>query len=256
MFRFDVFVYSLALYSCFRYFDVWSTKLCLDVLDPEMHEVNPIIAPLVKKIGFNKTMIFTWLPFAVSIALIDALYLYPIVGIPILWLLFGLFHIIAAANNIQIHFQTKIFGAEVVEENTRALVRILKELPLLRKFTFLAKMNFLNLFLAFYGVAALTLFGILLSATDISIRHPIPILLAVGPPIMILDLIMFFPIIVFGSIMISFRRLRLVNKKEVRPKENQRYLAVSVECLEDALREAQVSDVDYVQFLIPLEDLP
>jgi len=254
MFRFDAFVYSLVLYSCLRYFDVWSTKLCLNVLDPEMHEVNPIIAPLVKKIGFNKTMIVTWLPFAVPIALIDVLYFYPIVGIPILWLLFGLFHLIAAANNTQIHFQTKIFGAEVVEENTRRVVRILKELPLMRKITFLAKMNFLNLFLAFYGVAALTLLGILLSATDISIRHPIPILLAVGPPIMILDLIIFFPTIVFGSIMISFRRLRLVNRKDVRPEQNQKYLTVAVQCLQRALTEAHTNNADYVQFLIPPED--
>lgn len=254
MFRFDVFVYSFVLYSCLRYFDVWSTKLCLDVLDPEMHEVNPIIAPLIKKIGFNKTMILTWLLFAIPIALIDVLFLYPVVGIPILWLLFGLFHLIAAANNTQIHFQVKIFGAEAVKENTRRVVRILKGLPLLRRITFLAKMNFLNLFLAFYGIAALTLFNFFLSATDIAIRHPIPILLAVGPPIMILDLILFFPTIVFGSIMISFRRLRLVNKKDVKPKEDQKYLTVSVQCLEDALIEAQANNAEYVQFLIPSED--
>jgi len=249
----NAFISSFMLYGLLRVFDVWSTKLCLAELDPEMHEVNPIIAPLVKKIGFYKTMFVTWLPFATIIGLIDSLYAYPVVGIPILWLFLGLFHLLAAANNVQVYSQAKIFGAEIVEENTRQVIRILKRLSSFGKVAFLIRTNFLNVFLAFYGVAALVLLSVLLSVTDIIVKQPIPILLVVGPPIMILDLVMFFPTIVFGSLMISLRRLRMGNEQDVLSQESTNYLTFSVEFLETVLHKAQQSGANCVQVSIPYE---
>lgn len=246
-----VFIYSFIAYSLLRYFDVWSTKLCLAKLDPEIHEANPIVAPLLKKIGFDKTMLLTWLLFAIPIGLADALYVDPVTTFPILWLFFGLFHVMAAANNLQIHFQMKIFGAEIVKENTMRIIKILKGLSFSGKVAFLVKTNFLNVFFALYAVATLTFLSILLTAIDITIKRPIPVLLAIGPPIMILDLIMFFPAIVFGSLMISLRRLRIANRKNLHLGRDQKYLTVSVECLEKALREAQANGADCVQFLAP-----
>jgi len=247
------FIYALIGYSLLRYFDVWSTKLCLAKLDPEIHEANPIVASLLKKIGFDKTMLLTWLLFAIPIGLADALYINPVLTFPILWFLFGLFHVMAAANNLQIYFQMKIFGAEVVKENTMRIIGILKGLPFLGKVAFLVKMNFLNVFFAFYTIITLTFLSILLTAIDITIKRPIPVLLALGPPIMILDLIMFFPTIVFGSLMISLRRLRSTKDEDLHLSGNQKNLAVSVVFLEKALHEAQANGADYVQFLAPLD---
>jgi len=246
----NAFVSSVALYSLLRVFDVWSTKQCLSKLDPEMHEINPIVAPLVKKIGFNKTMIITWVPFALVIASLDAMYAYPMVGIPILWLLFGLFHVIVAANNLEIYFRTRIFGAEAIEENTRRTIRILKNLPLVGKISFLMKTNVLNLFFTLYGIGALVLFSVLLSVVNVSSKGPIPILLFVGPPIMILDLIMFFPVMVFGALIISLRRIKI---PDVQLQENAHHLTFSVEFLETVLHEAQVNGATCVQFPVPEE---
>lgn len=254
MFDINAFISSFLLYTLLRYFDVVSTGLCLADLDPEMHEVNPIVAPLIKKIGFYKTMLVTWVPFATLTGLMDTLYVYPIVGIPVLWLVFGLFHLIATANNFQLYFQKQIFGTEVIAENTRRIIKMLKGLSTLGKVTFLIKTNFLNLFFTFYGVAALILFQLLLSTMDIYIKGPIPILLVVGPPIMILDLIMFFPILVFGSLIISLRRLRIVNDEDIHWKESPKYLTVSVECLQNVLREAQAGGANCVQFLVPSDE--
>lgn len=217
-----LFIASFTLYSILRLFDVLSTKLCLAKLDPKMHEVNPIVAPLIKRIGFNKTMFVTWVPIAAFIGYIDAQFAYPEIGTTIFWLFFGLFHLIACANNLQVYFQIKTFGVEVFENNTRQILRMLKKLSFPKKLIFLMKANFLNLFFAIYGILALALFTILLGSLNIYSTGPIPALLALGPPIMIVDLILFFPIMVFGSLLISFRRLRLADDDFVQKGEDSK----------------------------------
>lgn len=250
----EVWISSFLLYSSLRIFDVESTRLVLAKLDPELHEMNIIAIPLFKKFGFNKTMIITWLVFASGLAFFDAYVFYPQIGFPILWLVFGIFHLLAAASNYQLHFQTGILGAETIEENTKRLIRMLQRLSPFRKVVFLIKWNFLNICLALYGVIALILTYLLLSALNISLRGPIPYLLLLTPPIMMFDLIMFFPTIVFGHLIITRRRLRLINDKDIRSEENRRYLTVSVDCLEKALNEAKTTSADYVQFLVPCDE--
>jgi hypothetical protein len=249
---FDAFVSSIALYSLLRTFDVWSTKLCLARLDPEMHEVNPVIAPLVKKFGFNKTMLVAWVPIAIAIGFVDAFYAYPLIGIPFLWLLFGLFHLIAAANNVQLYYQTETFGSEVIEENTRRIITMLKTLSTFRKITFLVKTNILNLFFTLYGIGALVLFSILLGSLNIYLRAPIPVLLVVGPPIMVLDLIMFFPVMIFGSLIISMRRLTM-DDEHILAQEPRSFIIVSVEFMETILHEAREKGANCIQLRIPDE---
>jgi len=254
MFPLNIWIASFVLYSLLRIPDVESTRRVLAELDPELHEVNFLIPPLLKKIGFNKTMIVTWLVFATVIASLDAVNVYPVVGFPILWLLFGLFHLLAAANNVQLYFYTMTVGAEAVEENTKRIIATLKKLPFFEKIVFLIRMNFFNLVIAIYGVIALVLFTILLSSTEIYLKGPIPYMLLLGPPIMIIDLIMFFPTLVFGSLIISWRRLKIANDKEAYPEKNQRYLTISIECLENALNEAKTTSAEYVKFVIPLDE--
>lgn len=243
---FNAFICSVTLYSILRSFDVWSTALCLERLDPELHEVNPIVAPLIKKIGFNKTMVITWIPLAIAIGFADAFWAYPIFGIPVLWLFFGLFHLIAAANNVQLYYHIKIFSAEVVEENARRIITVLKSLSTFKKITFLIKTNILNLFFTVYGIITLLLFSLLLSSLDISFKAPVPILLAVGPPIMVLDLILFFPTMIFGSLIISIRRLK-INSEHVLTQENSDSIIVSVEFIETLLNEARERGANYIQ---------
>lgn len=246
MMWFDAFVSSVALYSFFRYFDISTTKLCLTRLDPELHEVNPVVVPLIKKIGFNKTMLITWIPVATVIGLIDAFYLYPMIGIPTLWLVFGLFHLIAAANNLQVYYQMKIFGIEVIEENTRRIIAMLKSLTAFGKITFLIKTNILNLFFTVYGIVTLLLFSILLSSLDIYFKTPIPILLAISPPVMVLDLIMFFPVMIFGSLVISMRKLKM-NRDHVLVQESSSSIIASVEFIEALVKEARDKGANYIQ---------
>jgi hypothetical protein len=226
---------------------VLSTKLCLERLDPELHEVNPIVAPLITKIGFNKTMLVTWIPSAIAIGFADAFY--PLFGIPAWWLVFGLFHLIATANNIQLYYHTKIYGAEVIEENTMRIITILKSLSTFKKITFLIKTNVLNLFFTVYGIAALLLLSSLLGSLDIYFKTPVPALLVVGPPIMVLDLIMFFPTMIFGSLIISIRRLK-INRERVLTQENSNSIIVSVEFIETLLNEAREKGANYIQLPI------
>lgn len=249
-----LFFYVFAGYSAFRYIDVWSTRLATSELNFEMHEVNPFLVPLVKKMGFKKGMIVSWLLFAIPISMVDIIIIYPLIGFPTLWIFFGLFHILAAANNIQVYFRTKAVGKDNVELNTRNLIRELRSLSTLRKIVYLMKLNFFNLCLAIYGLVALALFSMLLSFLVISFREPTSYLLFIVPPVMILDLILFFPVIVFGSIIISYRQLKLFNDRDLSSERNGRYVSISRDILHKALAEADKTGADFIQFLIPHED--
>lgn len=249
-----LFLYIFAFYSVLRYIDVWSTRLATTELNFEMHEVNPLVVPFVKKMGFKKAMIVTWLLFAIPISIVDIMVVYPLIGFPMLWVMFGLLHILAAANNIQVYFQTKTIGADNVELNTRNLVRKLRSLSTLGKITHLMKLNFFNLCLAIYGLAALTLTSMLLNSLVISFKEPTSFLLVIVPPVMILDLVLFFPVIVFGSIIISYRQLKIFNNKDISSEENGRYVSIPRDVLHKALVEAEKNGADFIQFFIPHED--
>jgi len=209
--------------------------------------------PLIKRFGFNKTMIVTSLLFASIFASLDAYYVYPVVGFPTLWLLFGVFHLLAAANNVEVYFRKKEVGPSVMEQHTKEIILKLKRLSFLRRMVFLIKISFFNFCLAIYGFVALFLFGLLLGAMDIGLKGPIPYLLLLGPPIMIIDLILLFPIMVFGSLIISWRKFTNTTSEESIEK-NHKYLTVSTECLENALAEAKIAKVEYVKFLIPEDE--
>ena len=248
----SVLITSIFLYSAFRYLDVWSTKICLEKLDPRLHEVNPIAAPLFHKLGFNKTMIIMWIPFAVAIGAADAFVITPLIGIPILWLFFGLFHVLAGINNLQVHARVKQFGAETIEEDTKQLIRKLKSLSKINKIKYLVQMNILNLFFALYGIIALILFFQLLPAIDISFKTPIPALLFLTPIIMIIDFICFFPTMAFGTLLISLRQLS-IDIGPVDPIEKSHNLTISVDFLEYLVNEAHEKGANCIQ--IPYQEL-
>ncbi|MEM3770691.1 MAG: hypothetical protein QXG76_05865 [Candidatus Bathyarchaeia archaeon] len=214
-----------------------------------MHEINILVVPLVKKIGFNKTMIITWVPFAAFVGFIDTLCLYPQIGIPVAWLFFGLFHLIAAANNIQLYYQTKIFGAEEIEESTRRIVEMLKSLSTVGKITLWIKINILNLFFTAYGVLTLLLSIILLNSLNFYPKAPIPMLLVASPPIMMLDLLMFFPLTLFGSLILFIRRLK-ITKNQVFAQKDKNSIVLSVELIESILSEARKKGANYIQIHI------
>jgi hypothetical protein len=243
----SVFLSTVFLYSAFRLVDVYSTQLCLSKLDPTLHEVNPIAVPLFGKLGFNKTMIVIWIPFAFFIGVADTFFVAPYVGIPVLWLFFGLFHLMAAANNFQLYFHVKLFGADVIEANTKQVILTLKALPRFKKFTFLLKTNLLYIFFSIYGIASLTLFSVLLTSLQISIINSIPTLLLVAPVIMIIDFVYFFPVMAFGSLIISWRRLS-IDVEQINLNTNQQNLTVSVDMLERVVDEAHQKGANYVQF--------
>jgi len=245
-----LFAYSVALYSCLRLVDVWSTKLALSELSFEMHEVNTPLVALAKKYGFNRAAIL--LSFiAIPIGLVDVLVIYPLVGFPIFWLYVGLFHVLAAANNVQMYFQAKIMGKESVERYTRQLVRDLKGLSAIERILYLIKMNFFFVALAIYGFFALGLFSVLLSSLEISLLRPTSYLILLGPPIMILDLISFFAVIVFGSLILARRQLKLAGDREWPLERNDRKVSIPVDILKTAINEAERTGVEYVELHIP-----
>lgn len=246
-----VFLLSFFTYSAFQWIDMRSTELALSKLDFELHEVNILLVWLTKRIGFRRTKYVMWLLFATLIGLVDTLFVWNILRFPIVCYLFGLFHLLAAANNVHIYYEAKIVGAENIERHTRYLINELRKQSPWGKIRLLIGLNAFNFFLTIYSMVAMTFSLILLNSLVLTIKEPVSLSLLYLPPLMILVLIMFFPFQVFGSLLITLRRLRSTKENESLPtKDDTQYVNLPTAILRTALERAKDTGAEYVQFSI------
>jgi len=241
--------YSLATYSCFQFFDMYSTKLALSKLQIEKHEINPLLVFLNKRIGINASFLLMWFVIANSVAAFDALYIQNIFGLTLACFFFGMFHVFAVFNNLQIHFETQFVGADNFERNTEFLIRELRNRSSFGKVALLLRLNLFSVFLSLFGIATLFLSIQLLNFLQFRLVEPINAFLLYFPPMMILALILFFPVKVFGMFVICRRRLQLSKSPDNSPQNDHAPLvSLSVDVLETALKDARVNNAKYVQF--------
>lgn len=251
MYNILIFVFSFSVYTAFQWFDAHSTRLALSKLSLEMHEINPILVSLSKRIGVDLALTVMALAFATFVGLVDVLYSLNAFRFPIMCFLFGMFHILAAANNLQIYFEVETIGPENFDRNTRYLIQMLKQKSFVGKIGLLIKLNLFKVFLAIYGlVSLLFLFG-LLGSLVISIEGSISSFLFYLPPIMILAFITFFPVNVFGIFLISLRRLKSrVSEVTNLSDPDVQYISLPVDVLEVAFNEAKATNAEYIQFSV------
>lgn len=247
------FLYSLAVYSCFQFFDIFSTKLALSKLEVEKHEINPLLVFLKKRFGLNVSFLLMWLIIANLVAVFDAFCVQNALGFPMACYFFGMFHLLATFNNLQIYFETQFVGADTIERNTNFLIQELKKRSPLGKVALLVKLNSFNVFASLFGIVALCLSTQLLSFLQFRLVEPISVFLVYFPPMMILALIMFFPIKVFGMFLIS-RRLRTSESSINDSKNDHPSLSLPVDVLEAALKDAKANNAKYVQLYVTQEE--
>lgn len=249
-----IFFLSFCTYSAFQWMDILSTERALSKLDFELHEVNQLLVWITRKIGFRKGRYVMWLLFAPAVGLVDALVVFRISSFPLVCYLFGLFHLLAAANNWHIYYQTKIVGAENIERSTRHLVSELKKRSRWGKISLLIGLNAFNFFLMIYSMIAMSLTFILLNSVVLTIKEPVSIALLYLPPLMLLVLISFFPVQVFGSFVITLRRLRSYKENEPLTADDDQYVSLPTDILELALEKAKKTGAEYVQFSVSTEE--
>jgi hypothetical protein len=247
------FLYSFAIYSAFQYFDIYSTKRALSKLDVEEHEINPLLVFLEKRFGLNTSFFLMWLFIATTVASVDAFYIQNVLGFPIGCYFFGMFHLLATFNNLQIHFETEFVGADNIQRNTNFLAQELQKRSRLGKTALLVKLNLFNVFVSLFGLFALFLSIRLLSLLQFRFAEPVSFLLFYFPPMMILTLIMFYPIKVFGMFLIS-RRLRASGSPMSDSEKISRSISVPVDVLETALKDAKTNNASYVQLHLVHEE--
>lgn len=248
------FLYSLATYSCFQFFDISSTRIALSELELEKHEINPFLVFLNTKFGPKTSFFLMWLIIANAVALLDALYVQYVFGFTILCYFVGMFHLLATFNNLQIYYETRFVGADNFERNTEFLIRELKKRTILGKVALLTKLNLFNVFLSVFGFIALILSAKLLSVLEFRLVEQTNLFLIYFPPMMILALILFFPIKVFGMFLIS-RRLHSSKSVNLDSQVNySSFVNVPVGVLETALKDAKTNDSAYVQFRLTREE--
>jgi hypothetical protein len=240
--------YSLVVYSCFQFFDLRSTKSALSGLELEKHEINPLLVFLNKRVGFESSSLIMWLLIANLIAAYDAFYVNSIFGIPLACFFFGMFHLLAVFNNLEIQFSKQFVGAEAFERNTDLLIEELQKRSAWGKITLLIRLNLFSVFLSAFGIAALFLSLRLLSVLQIKIVTPVSYALVYFPPMMILALILFFPIKVFGMFIICRRRLNTARSTDEQQESAPPSIRLDVNVLETALNEAKSNNAQYIQF--------
>ncbi len=148
------FLISVAVYSALRTPDVVTTALLAQHVDIHKHESNFLMLPLIKSLGFWATMILTWVLFAALIGVLDSLYLlFP--GVPIVAVLLGSGHILAAFNNAELYFRGKHFGFDSLEEASQRVGRLMRGLPSLRKIWVATQIDFFRIGVGFYSLGAI-----------------------------------------------------------------------------------------------------
>jgi hypothetical protein len=240
------YAYSLVTYSCFQLCDILSTRAALSKLTIEKHEVNPLLVWLKRKVGTNRAFFLMWLVIANSVALFDALYVQAIVGFVLACYFFGMFHLFAVFNNLQIFFETKFVGPENLERNTDFLIGELKKRSTMGKIVLLTKLNLFNIFVSFFGIATLVLSTMLLNTLQFSLTGPTSVFLMFFPPMMIITLILFAPFKVMGMFIICTRRLQ-TKSPENPPADQESVTNLPVSVLEKALKDAKENHSTFVQ---------
>ncbi len=111
-----IFGLSFITYSVLRQFDEKSTADLAEVIDLQKHEVNPTITWLSARIGLKKAMRLTWIIIATGVATGDAYIAtgFPY-GVPILALIMGFGHVLAAASNKHVSYLVNKLGVEEFE---------------------------------------------------------------------------------------------------------------------------------------------
>jgi len=208
MFPIDIWLSSFILYSILRIPDVESTRLILKKLKPEQYEVNALLWRLIKKTNFNGAIIIQWLLIAPLIASLDAMIVYPALGFSMAWLFYGLFHLVAAANNLQLYSRIKLEGVEAIEENTRRFTALLQGLSTSQRIIYFIGMNLLDILLTTYAFIAITLFMLLMGSVSIRYQGPFPYSLMILPLNLIIILLLYPPFRIFASLIIWRRRLK------------------------------------------------
>jgi len=220
-----IFILSIATYSFLRIPDVYSTKKLSSILDLKLHEINPLVVFLNEKIGFNQTMVITWIIFAPIVGLFDYL-TSTVFNFPIFAAIFGSTHLLAAANNLQIYFKIQIEGPETVQQYTYEMIAKLRKLPRREKIIFLLKNNFYDIFLGLYC------FFIIIS-------------------IYLSDLLQFFPTVALGLIIISIRRIKF---KGIFIEQKRIYVKIPVKVVELALKKAKKVNAEFISIPIQVKN--
>ena len=240
---------SFIMYSMFRYFDAWSTAAVAEVLKIEQHEVNPLIVFLTKKVGLTLALRFHWL-LAIPIAFIDGFIFGPRTGLPLLALLMGFIHLLAAINNFSIYFRIKEFGAESVKRTMMYTLKNMKNMNMINKIIYLTKINLSNVLLSVWNIIILVVINTYLGSIKFIVTSEfLPVTYLIYAILMNITLLIFYPLVTIGNFLLMFRNLKNIQITEFEKDDN--YIVVSTELLNEAINQAKKDDATYVRFKIP-----
>jgi hypothetical protein len=237
-----LFVESFSAYSFLRYFDVRSTKRLGQRLDIAKHEVNPLLTLLGRKWGFKAAFRITWVLAASVIAAADTfLGITVSTGIPAAAFFFGTMHLLAAASNTQLDYQTRNLSREEIDAGTYKFVRNLVALDrmgrwgqLLRRYAFTFALTVVSLAVIFLYVSS----NLISSTIGLS---NLAAAMSNAATVEIVALLLFFPSIFFGTVNWSRRLIKSYKLGRLTPVTitGGKYVEIPVSVAEEALSVAK-----------------
>jgi len=177
-----IFILSFVTYSFLRQFDEKSTAELDKVIDLQKHEINPTITWLSARIGLKRAMRLTWIIIATGVATGDAYIAtgFPY-GVPILALIVGFGHVLAAASNKHVSYLVNKLGVEEFEREHDERMQELARVNFVGKLRLIYKANPTSILMLLVATPLVAALGYAMVATELFTVISVPFKFVVIP---------------------------------------------------------------------------
>jgi hypothetical protein len=234
-----ILVFSIAVYSVLRYFDVRTTRTLAEQLDFEKHEMNPLMVRLAKRYGVDRAFRMTWILFASAIGIGDVILnnLIPI-GVPVFAYIFGSTHLLAAANNIEVAYTLNHSTKDEVEKRTMELAAELRSLSWGGRIKLVMERNAFTFVTAVFSLLIITDLYYAAPIAKVTGLSFLAVTMPIAGTIVLISLLLYFPSVALGLILMSNRLARLGGNP---PPAKAEGLELDVTVVERALQIAKLN---------------
>ena len=255
-----IFVLSIVNYSFLRQFDEKSTEELAKVLDLQKHEVNPTITWLSARIGLKRAMRVTWVIIATGVATGDAYIAmsFPY-GVPILALVVGFGHVLAAASNKHVSYLVNKLGVEEFEREHEERMKELAGETFFGKLRLIYKANPTSILMLVVTTPLVLALGYAMVATELFTVIAVPFKYVVIPLnvafCFIIAVLVIQPAFALGPLILSRRyKASSIEKGHdgVTPDQATVSIEVPVPVVIQALEAAKKSGESAVRIAIPV----
>lgn len=220
-------------------------------MDIFRHEINEVLLALVRRVGLGNSFKILWIVFATAIATFDTVLNTPVTyAIPVLAVLFGFVHLLAAAHNYELYYNVKDKTRQEIEDSDIRTAKTLSQLDWLGKLLFVIRKNAFTFFVAAFSLVVFT--WPMSTLLILTVTRSQSLWYAFNYTILIsaLGLLFFFPALMLGALLLANRLANSYKKGELvstLSAQANGQIEIPIETLREAIRTAEASNESTVR---------